>query len=514
MATGNSARDWQLWEDRYCAVRRRITLLHEQVKAGGPGPVPRQETFDVLLPKFRDFADSQFNFHYHGFNPRAGAGFRLEPSIRYPEDFVLQGILDQVAFDVKVLEGAWYQRVLANHDNATKETLETADKLAYLALLPAIWHKLLPYDDGGTNPLEKELTVLTYFQKAPNIRVVPYAAVALVGIPFTTAAEYDSGRSAAGNARDLLAIPHEMGHYVYGHGLNANGRLQVALQHVLQGKPDWLLTWAEEIFADAYGCFIAGPVMARDFQDLMRDNDVSSLLVDDGEHPMPVLRPLLYCDALKIFAEHVYGKGAAEQSDLWAFAQEADERWMAHLGHRGEEEIGERREVIKAAIEAAFDLLVLVAPSPVSLERLWSVLDSNSSPEAQYNDAYDAFHDDLIDASQDGLFERVKRHAPQAAAGAGEPWPPELDESWKTPLDRMPALNWLREIRDRHRGPKPCAERGEAEAEAESVPDSTGSGSGPGSAGKLIPAEVWTLVASMHGWATNGPESDPDPRIK
>ena len=176
---------------------------------------------------------------------------------------------------------AHYRLTTALRD--ARETLDKADILAYTALKPAIKANLLP-----------DMTVVTYFQKSVSVHIMPYAPVALIGIPF----------SAIDNPCDLLAIPHEVGHYVYRHGIfqdqaHKGSRFEAVLRNQLAGRPQWLLNWVEEIFADVYGCLVAGPVIALSFQDLQAEYALPDFISEDGEHPTPALRPNVYHHALK-----------------------------------------------------------------------------------------------------------------------------------------------------------------------------------------------------------------------
>jgi hypothetical protein len=460
-----------LWQHRYNALAGMVHTLHETVDGHEPiGQIckeTRKETFVALLGNLETFAKAQFDFLYNGLGAQLGndSGVKpppayLEPSLEYPADFVLEGTLDQIAFDLTVLQGAWYQRVLSETNQAMCTTLEIADRLAYAALQPALDHGLLPFE-------KDKVTVLTYFQKAPHIRMIPYASVALVGIPFTTIGEYKTGRiTEVGNARDLLAIPHEIGHYVYRHGSATESRLQHALQAALLGQPEWLHNWAEEIFADVYGVLIAGPVMVRDFQDIMKDNDLTSLLNGDSAHPMPVLRPLIYAYALELLA----GKaGGSHQQVLQDLAEEARKRWNDYRGSRGETQVKDRLEPIEQAITTTFG--IVTKNQRVTIDDLWSLPDLNVSVarDKRYDKLYEDFYE-VVTAKRGSLSK-----------------PPELSESWATPLDKLPTLQWLEKIRN--------------DAAAGNAP--------PG----RFPTEVWTLVVSMNGWATNGPEESPSPKI-
>jgi hypothetical protein len=144
---------------------------------------------------------------------------------------------------------------------------------------------------------------LAYFNKLALTRVVPYANVAFVGIPY----------SSLTRTRDLLAIPHEAGHYVYWSKTidehRGVARPQSTFNKVaaaLKGKvSDWLYDWREEVFVDVYTAFVGGPAAAIAFQDHLLDSTAFSFDKHDGEHPIPLVRPLIHSAALgALFAIH------------------------------------------------------------------------------------------------------------------------------------------------------------------------------------------------------------------
>lgn len=252
-----SSSSLSVWEKRWGAYQEILADLNNDV------PAP---TFKALAACLQAFGESQFQFFYNGF--RNG---RLQPSAQYPVEYVLSTTLNQVGYDIAVIQRAAQQR----GSNAKKmtATLQKADQLAQLALNLAIEHKLLP-----------ESTVISYFNKSAHIRTIPYAPLALVAVPYTAVAV----------PRDYLATPHEIGHHVYRHspGLAAELRTHLPIQ------PDWLHNWREEIFADVYGCLVAGPVIGLDFQDILFDNDLENFMSDDGEHPVEAIRPFAYVKVL------------------------------------------------------------------------------------------------------------------------------------------------------------------------------------------------------------------------
>lgn len=135
-------------------------------------------------------------------------------------------------------------------------------------------------------------------------RVIPYANVALIGIPFSCVDE----------PRDLLATPHEVGHYFFWRACDVvpppatplKGEAYYFYRTVIRKALDelkvlitvghtdfdnWCHSWLEELFADTYGCWTAGPMSVLTQQDGQANRSVSEFVESDGEHPAPVLRP-------------------------------------------------------------------------------------------------------------------------------------------------------------------------------------------------------------------------------
>ena len=293
----------QRWQALHSTIQHHLRRLENE-----PNQIDRQETVQSLLTTLRYFGKSQVGFFVRGFSPNANIG--LEPSPDYPPEYALRVTVDQIAYDLDVLQRAQQQRTKGSSSREMRETLALADVLAYRALEPAIRHGLID-----------NTTVVTYFQKLVNVRIIPYAPVALIGLPL----------SAMTVTRDLLAIPHEVGHYIfrYGrvqHGAHKGSRFAQALAHELaampQAIPQWTLNWLEEIFADVYGALVAGPIMAIGFEDLITDDPFAEFTHDDGEHPIAALRLPIYHRVL-----HNLGNYTAELNALQG-------RWQAIVEQR------------------------------------------------------------------------------------------------------------------------------------------------------------------------------------
>jgi hypothetical protein len=199
-----------------------------------------------------------------------------------------------------------------------RTTLDLADRLAADAILPA-----------ARCGLVAPTVMLTYFQKSPTIRLMPYVPLAVIGIDF----------SAIGDTHRLLAIAHETGHHVYRQiTVNYAASLdeQIAEMAAAAVTPDlwpaWLLAWEEEIFADIYAALVAGPAAALALHELILTGPAAALTEDDGDHPLDALRPQILHTTLRVLAE----RGAATlRPERLATADALDARWQESLAARG-----------------------------------------------------------------------------------------------------------------------------------------------------------------------------------
>lgn len=218
----------------------------------------------------------------------APAGFSAE--------YAISQMLRQVGFDIEVLQNAAMQSLQAPADSEALRTLEITDKLARRAIRRAKQVGLFG-KEAQANPDSQFPTALTYFQRSPYIRLVPYAPVALIGIPY----------AAVGVKRDYLAIPHEVGHFVFWNGqVDDGGGARFTSDLLKENLPFWLSShvagqWVEEIFADVFSCLVTGPVGALSLQEgLLRHGTADFEIAESDEtHPVPILRPYIYSKALR-----------------------------------------------------------------------------------------------------------------------------------------------------------------------------------------------------------------------
>ena len=281
-----ATQDLQIYYKRWQALDTLIAALTETYDRQD---FPRKSTVLQLLKSLRAYAAGQFQFFYYGLDHDNLERLKHDPLLKlspeFPAEDVLTGILDQIGHDLELIQRAADQRI--SGDANVRQTLANADKLAWSAVKPAINYAVI----------EESTTVLTYFQKSAQFYRIPYAQVALIAIPYTC--------TSTDNHRDYLAIPHEVGHYVYRHKTGAaQAQLKEIRDHFLPAERvaafgDWIKGIFEETFADIYGCLAAGPVMALDMQDVALTEPREKLVHGDGRHPNPILRPYIYSLVLR-----------------------------------------------------------------------------------------------------------------------------------------------------------------------------------------------------------------------
>jgi hypothetical protein len=333
-----------VWKDRWQSLDRTLGDLNETLV----GVVKRQGTLQVMIDGLRNVGKQQFDyFHDHFFGQEEPRFERYPPEagamVELSADYAMRQVLDRIAYDADAILAAIQQRSAP----PVQGDLELTDRLVFEALALARLNGLLADEAGdGTS-------AMTYFSDAISTRVIPYATVAFLGVPL----------SSRHVPEDLLAIPHEVGHYVYWNGRDDEGRRPVDhLREDLGCAPGseevWTCGWLEELFADVYGCLVAGPVIALDFQDLLlqpaRENFEQARANDI--HPTPILRPFIYTYVLRKarFAD-------VTRKTLDALADKLDRRWWTKLEERGYQGIP-----IQALPASAGLLVKSGAPDPIA----------------------------------------------------------------------------------------------------------------------------------------------------
>ncbi len=366
--------DYTRWQQRYESLRQSIETVRENMVAWADAQpksrkkddcnplfeYSRAKTYVSLTRALQGFSQKQFELLHDGFKKET-----LEPAGNLPVDFVLRRMSDQMAHDVMLLQMAWHQRIAAPVDSNCAQTLRLADKLCFRALERAVAHKVLP----------DESTTISYLQKAASARVVPYAPVAMIGIPYASVGNYEGTGASAGVFVDMLAIPHEVGHYVYRHGRYQGSAIPNRVINALTGNNAALAGWAEEVFADVYGTLIAGPVIALDFQDLMIDNNPVDLFYGDGVHPYAAIRPFIYIDTLRTMDALLRQHKRKNTYELRTAALLLEARWHTVLNERGYDYdkltfLHKERKRIQRVI--AMTLADLLDMAELDFDHLWS----------------------------------------------------------------------------------------------------------------------------------------------
>lgn len=184
---------------------------------------------------------------------------------------------------------------------------EHPDYLGRLQVADTICEQLLkPAQDLGL--CSSGVRVITYFNKEDLVRVVPYANIAFIGIPWQSLS-YDW---------DLLAMAHELGHYIFWDerfddynrkpaycrsGVHSDLPLYLKIKKYEEGGSqeykEKYRRWIEEMCADIVGCTLARHFIAQSFVDIslnrFRDSEITQ---DDHEHPSPFIRPDIYVEVL------------------------------------------------------------------------------------------------------------------------------------------------------------------------------------------------------------------------
>lgn len=279
-----------------------------------------------------------------------------------PPTYLLRSLFHQASTDLEIIQKAIHQRRLVKAEDEDVDTLSEigrmltlADRLAYRGIQPAA--RLMKPGNKDDRQM-----IVTFFSETTHIRQIPYQRdLILLSIPFAsvsvTASYLKTGdeRLPEGVRNepmeklwipiDLLAIPHELGHHIF---LNNEELISLAkdenltIPHSLAPEHDdrhadedslqqaKYVRWIEELFADIYGCFIAGPLSVLGLQAILADAYPGEWLHDDGRHPVPALRPFLTTEILRQLSQHdAYPAKFEHVPDL------LDKNWEAILRRQG-----------------------------------------------------------------------------------------------------------------------------------------------------------------------------------
>lgn len=222
---------------------------------------------------------------------------------------LLRKCSQSIATDHEIIQQAATQRRwnLGLQDNKPimgeqAEELLLMDKLAIKAIAP--FQHLLPGQPDHP-------AIITYMSDETHIHSLPYTdRFILVGVSYDrvpTSADFLEAQASTGKefyAYELMAIPHEVGHYVYRHGklkgeTGGPGKTFPEISKQFEGNNPYY-HWCEEIFADLYGCIVAGPLSVLGMQALLMSIDKDRAWKDDELHPTPAIRFFILTEILRI----------------------------------------------------------------------------------------------------------------------------------------------------------------------------------------------------------------------
>lgn len=254
-----------------------------------------------------------------------------------------------IARDTELIQRAIVQRVHEVTDKGTYEpsmqakALLSMDKLALTALAP--FRHLLT--------TQEKIAPITFFSQETHVQGVPYCDNAvLIGVRYDQVLQELQDNQTGPLPFELLAIPHEVGHYIYskasvdprqvdwtslkdaktGLANDESAKWQAALnvtQPLTFAKLSATLpvaakhrAWCEEIFSDICGCIVAGPLAALGLQAMLAARGTEANQVHDGEHPMGVLRPFILSEILNVLnavwpAKYSFDSAAQGLSENW-----------------------------------------------------------------------------------------------------------------------------------------------------------------------------------------------------
>jgi len=256
-----------------------------------------------------------------------------------PPLHLYQACLQSIATDNELIQQATIQRRWNRHRDGQHSMSAQAlnmlviDKLAIKAVAP--FQHLL---SGAP------CTVISYLSERTHIRRLPYAhEVVLVGVSYDrlpAAASLLSDELAEATslspAFELLAIPHEVGHYIYRHGVAANTTFRAVSE---QFAANAYVHWCEEIFADLYGCVVAGPLSALGMHALLVSINKARAWKDDEEHPTPALRVFILAEILRVLGKLEASRGKSKQYALATMTDALDAAWSQTIAQWGYERL-------------------------------------------------------------------------------------------------------------------------------------------------------------------------------
>lgn len=276
----------------------------------------------------------------------------LESAEAHSKVALIRESFGRMAKDIEIVQRAIVQRVHEVDDTGKyapsmqANALQITDKLALEALEP--FQRLLPADSA--------ITPITFFSQETHVQGVPYCDdVVLIGIRYDQVLQQASTSEIPPLPFELLAIPHEVGHYIYQRANLENIRSDInTIVSAEFNQIEWLIRvqnpdglsfkdvgenlpfsedygqdavdrykkWCEEIFSDICGCIVAGPLVALSLLSILASRADAENQIADGEHPTGTLRPFILKEILTILQElradkYQFNEAAEGLIDSW-----------------------------------------------------------------------------------------------------------------------------------------------------------------------------------------------------
>lgn len=285
----------EIWKQRV----ENLCLLIDHTEKAWPSGASDEKLLRALFQRLQFFYAGQMEYFFTHPSPN--------PQL-YTDDFAFQHTHQQAAQDLEILERAAHQRAWG--PLALQASLRRTDHFMRLALWPARkW-------------FQEEISPLTYFTTQPSVRILPYAPVALIGLPYACA----NLQAAHSDWRDLLVILSAAGEVALKRGYSAQPG-QPSFQDVLQRRipahaPSWHLRWAQTAFAAVYACQLGGPLAALYAQERALTLPNAAITQATLQQPAPIITQRFYIRTL-------------ERMGLTEWAASLQERWSRKLGERG-----------------------------------------------------------------------------------------------------------------------------------------------------------------------------------
>jgi hypothetical protein len=300
---------------------QRDEILGQVQAQRGAEPALQHDSINRAVDEFNNFFTGYTDYF-----------FSLSPDQVTGHDRTYESVLNRALDNMRQL---WEQLSLAinqRYNPACSKKLKEADEKAELIL-------------KKTKTIVHGMPIL-YFNKIFQISRHPYQTYPLLGIS-QDRLDFDGDASLA----------HELGHHVFWN----NGELEeyaarldfldeqiariiladkfpdvdfsypATTQRAIRSRFDqytiWV-AWIEETFADVFGSLITGPKFAKSAQDVLireRLGRPSDLIVSDGEHPVPALRPFIATETLKVIAGL---RDDPFRTELKTLTTQLEERWQ------------------------------------------------------------------------------------------------------------------------------------------------------------------------------------------